>query len=150
MINVWIPTQKEFEKYKDECKKLYESVQDKIGDPNSFKFVCENTFFYLFTENEMLIGAIYYFKNDNGDWYLNGFANRKMHRLCLECLKMTLGWFNGNIYAEAQNRASALCLLRCGFRRIKGKLFGWGYGIQNRIIDKHDKIVNNIDVGRSS
>ena len=123
MINVWIPTQKEFEKYKAECKELYEKSQDKIGDPNSFEFICENTFFFLFANKERLIGAIYYFKNENGDWYLNGFANRKMHSLCIECLTMTLDWFKGRIYAEAQNRASALCLLRCGFKRVDGKLF---------------------------
>ena len=30
---------------------------------------------------------------------------------------------DGSIYAEAQNRASALCLLKCGFIREKGNLF---------------------------
>ena len=155
MINVLIPQDKEFNKYRNECKKLYESVQDKICDPNSFEFVVKNTFFYLFVEvndiyppdkkglkitgrrkeknntplsplisgENRLIGGIYYFINEDGDWFLNGFANRKMHSLCVECLKMSLDWFKGSIYAEAQNRASALCLLRCGFKRVKGKLF---------------------------
>ena len=123
MINVLIPQDKEFKKYRAECKKLYESLQDKIHDPNSFEFIVENTFFYLFENDGTLIGGIYYFINEDGDWYLNGFANRKMHELCLECLKMSLEWFKGSIYAEAQNRASALCLLRCGFKRVKGKLF---------------------------
>lgn len=123
MIKVWIPLQKGFEKYRAECKKLYEGVQDKICDPNSFEFICENTYFYLFETEGKLIGAIYYFVDDDGKLFLNGFANRKMHNLCLECLKMSLSWFKGSIYAEAQNRASALCLLRCGFKRIKGNEF---------------------------
>ncbi len=122
-IDVWIPTQKEFAKYRDECKNLYELLQDKICDPNSFDFVYRNTFFYLFTTNSKLIGAIYYYIGEGGNWYLNGFAKRKMHELCLECLKMSLNWFKGSVYAEAQNRASALCLLRCGFKRVNGKLF---------------------------
>ena len=117
MINVFIPSDKDFEKFKDECKKLYESVQEKIGDTNTFEFVCNNTFFYLFTNNGILIGAIYFFKDTDGRLYLNGFAKRKMHTLCLKCLKMSLKWFRGSVYAEAQNRASALCLLRCGFKR---------------------------------
>ena len=143
MINVWIPTQNEFGKFKDECKILYEKSQDKIGDPNSFEFIVENTFFFLFEYDNKLIGAIYYFKKDDTllaplirgecakidscieNWYLNGFAKRKMHYLCIECLKMSLNWFKGSIYAEAQNRASALCLLRCGFKRVEGKLFKW-------------------------
>ena len=123
MINVWIPSQKGFDKYKPECKKLYESVQDKIGDTNSFEFITSKTFFYLFEQDDKLIGAIYYFINDDGNLYLNGFANRKMHFLCLKCLKKSLTWFTGRIYAAAQNRASALCLLKTGFRRIKENLF---------------------------
>ena len=123
MINVWIPYQKEFEKYKVECKKLYEKNQDKICDSNSFEFICNNTLFYMFVNDNKLIGAIYYFLDEEGKLFLNGFANRKMHKLCIECLKMSLSWFRGSIYAEVQNRASALCLLECGFKRISGKTF---------------------------
>ena len=122
-INVWIPCQKEFWLYRDECKELYESVQDKICDPNTFEFICKNTFFYLFEKCNRLIGAIYYFTDKDGKLFLNAFSKRKMHALCLECLKMSLKWFKGNVYAEAQNRASALCLLRCGFKRKSGNLF---------------------------
>lgn len=122
MINVWIPAQNEFYKFRDECRELYENLQDKIGDNNSFDFISKNTFFYLFENDGILIGAIYYFKKD-GNWFLNGFAKRKMHNLCLSCLKKSLTWFKGSIYAEAQNRASALCLLRCGFRRVNSNLF---------------------------
>lgn len=123
MINVWLPFQKEFKKYSKECKELYEKVQDRICDTNSYEFICKNTLFYLFEKDGKLIGAIYYFKDDDGKLFLNGFANRKMHNLCVECLKMSLNWFRGSIYAEAQNRASALCLLRCGFKRIRDNIF---------------------------
>ena len=123
MINVWIPLQSEFKVFRDECRELYERVQNKICDSNDFEFITKNTLFYLFETEGSLIGAIYYFKDENGKLFLNGFANRKMHLLCLECLKMSLNWFSGRVYAEAQNRASALCLLKCGFKRVKNKLF---------------------------
>ena len=123
MINVWIPNQPEFEKYKQECKKLYEKLQERISDTSSFDYICQNTFFYLFEYNGDLIGGIYYFIKDDGNLYLNAFAKRKRHKLCMECLKMSLEWFRGSIYAEAQNRASALCLLKCGFKREWGNLF---------------------------
>ena len=129
MINVWIPHQKEFEIFRPECKKLYESVQDKITDTSSFEYICENTFFYLFENDNCLIGAIYYFIGDDGKLYLNGFAKRKMHELCIKCLKMSLNWFKGRVYAEAQNRASALCLFRCGFKREKEKLFVFSHNV---------------------
>ena len=123
MINAWIPTQVEFLHFKEECKRLYESSQEDINDPNSFDFVTKQTLFYLFEKDGILIGAIYYFKDENGKIFLNGFAKRKMHKLCIKCLKMSLSWFKGSVYAEAQNRASALCLLRCGFKRESGNLF---------------------------
>ena len=123
MINVWIPYDREFYKYRNECKELYESVQDKIGDGNSFDFICENTFFYLFETDGNLIGGIYYFEKPDGKLYLNAFAKRKMHPLCIKCLKTSVSWFRENIYAEAKNRASAICLIRAGFRRSKENIF---------------------------
>ena len=123
MINVWIPVQPEFEKFRAECEELYLRSKDKITDDSLFEFVLNNTFFYLFEKGGILIGGIYYFIGIDGKLYLNGFAKRKMHALCLKCLKMSLNWFRGRVYAEAQNRASALCLLRCGFKRVKEKLF---------------------------
>lgn len=123
MINVWIPKNKEFKRYKKECKMLYEKVQKDICDGNSFEFIVSNTLFYLFETKGKLIGAIYYFLDEDDRLFLNGFAKRKMHNLCLECLRMSLNWFRGSIYAEAQNRASALCLIRCGFKREQGNVF---------------------------
>lgn len=123
MIRVLIPKEREFSLYEREIKELYEKFQDKIKDTNSFEFIRDNTFFYTFLDDDKLIGGIYYFVDEEGFLFLNGFAKRKMFKLNLECLKLSLSWFNCNIYAEAQNRASALCLLRCGFKRKSGKTF---------------------------
>lgn len=128
-INVWIPVQEEFKKYRSECEGLYYGVQDKICDSNSFDFIVNNTFFYLFETDGTLIGALYYFVEDDGKLFVNGFAKRKMHNLCLECLRMSLKWFKGSVYAEAQNRASALCLLKCGFERENKNLFVFSGGV---------------------
>lgn len=122
MIRVLIPLDKEFKLYEGELKFLYEENQKKICDTNSFDFIRDNTLFYMFLDDNDLIGAIYYFMDDD-KLFLNGFAYRKKHVLTCACLSLSLSWFTTNIYAEAQNRASALCLLRCGFERIEGKLF---------------------------
>ena len=110
MIRVLIPSDKEFLSYKDECKKLYTKVQDKICDPNSFEFISTKTLFYMFIDEDEKL-------------FLNGFSKRKMFRQNLECLKLSTTWFNCDIYAEAQNRASALCLLKCGFIRLNNNTF---------------------------
>ncbi len=123
MIEVWIPAENKFWEFAKECKALYEHSQKAITDSNCFEFIINNTFFYLFTENRKLIGAIYYFVNPEGKLMLNGFSKRKTHLLNIKCLKMSLKWFRGNIYAEAQNRASALCLIICGFKRVRENLF---------------------------
>ena len=122
MITVLIPTDSEFEKHKAQIKDFYEKCQEKICDPNSFEFVIHYTLFFSFFLDGVFIGAIYYFK-ENDKLFLNAFALPKNHRANLECLQLSTTWFKKPIYAEAQNRASALCLLRCGFKRVKGKLF---------------------------
>ena len=122
MIRVLIPADKEFSLYEPELKALYEKNQDKICDPNSFEFIKNDTLFYMFLDNNRLIGAIYYFMEDE-KLFLNGFSVRKSFYENLECLKLSTSWFKCDIYAEAQNRASALCLLKCGFRRVKENLF---------------------------
>ena len=122
MITVLTPLDQEFKKYESLIKEVYKKNQEKICDPNSFLFIKKNTFFYAFFKEGDFIGAIYYFM-ENGKLFLNGFAKPKRHADNLFCLKLSTTWFKKPIYAEAQNRASALCLLRCGFKRVKGKLF---------------------------
>ena len=122
MIEVLIPTQSEFCVYEAPIKLLYEQSQEKICDTNSFEFIRDNTLFYLFVLDGVVLGAIYYFKYKN-KLYLNGFSRRKSFLENIYCLYLSTTWFTCDIYAEAQNRASALCLLRCGFKRVNGKLF---------------------------
>ena len=124
MIRVLIPKDLEFKFFEDECKKLYENSKKQISDSNSFEFIRDNTFFYMFLDNEdKLIGGIYYFVDEDNKLFLNGFARRASHLLNLECLRLSTTWFNSDIYARAQNKASALCLLRCGFKRKNGDIF---------------------------
>lgn len=122
MIKVLIPSEADFRIYENQLRVMYEENQGKIADSNSFEFIRDNTLFYAFLSGSKLIGAIYYFMDDS-KLFLNAFAIRKNLKENLLCLKMSTTWFNCNIYAEAQNRASALCLLRCGFKRLYSDLF---------------------------
>lgn len=123
MIRVLIPSNRDFCIYENECKALYQSVQDKITDKSSFEFIKNNTFFYMFINDNTLVGAIYYFVDEDGNLFLNGFAKPKNHLINLECLKMSLNWFNCDIYALAQNKMSALCLRKCGFKKSEKNLY---------------------------
>ena len=123
MIKVLIPKDEDFKLYKKECKTLYEKVQAQICDTNSFDFICNNTFFYAFLDETSLIGCIYYFLDEDGRLYLNAFSKPKMYPINVECLKLSTNWFKGEIFAEAQNRASARCLLKAGFKKIEKNLF---------------------------
>lgn len=106
-----------------ECEELYNACKDKIQD-GDFKDIVKNTFFYAFyiTATNELIGCIYYFLKGR-KLMVNAFASRKHHELNLECFKESLKWFKRNIYADAIQATSRLCLLRCGFERVKGNLF---------------------------
>lgn len=122
MLKVFIPSDAGFQVYEDPLRLLYKKVQDKICDDNSFEFIRDNTFFYMFVYNNKLVGGIYYYIKDD-KLYLNGFANRKMFEINIECLRLSTTWFSADIYAEAMNRASALCLLKAGFTRLEHNIF---------------------------
>lgn len=122
MIKVLIPKDSDFCLYEAEIKELYELNQESITDTSSFESIKENMFFYLFLKNDKVFGAIYCFYDDR-KLFLNGFSKRKFFSENVCCIKQVCSWFNCDIYAEAQHRASALCLLRAGFKRVSGKLF---------------------------
>lgn len=122
MIRVLIPADSEFKKYDKELKSLYQENQEKICDTNSYEFVRDNTLFYAFLDDKNLFGAIYYFLDD-GKLFLNAFSKRKYFMQNIQALSLSITWFTCDIYAEAQNKASAFTLLRCGFKRVNGKLF---------------------------
>ena len=123
-LKILIPKDKDFLRYKNEVKKLYLENQDKINDDNTFDFICKETFFYLFLVDEKILGVIYFFQDD-GKLYLNGFAVRKFLKEKLEALKLATTWFNCKIYAEAQNKASAYCLKKVGFKKITEHLYAY-------------------------
>ena len=122
MIKVLIPSDFEFKIYEPLLRNMYEKSQDRICDDNTFDFIINNTLYYAFIKEEIVLGAIYFF-DDEGKLFLNAYAGRKHFEDNVECVKMSTKWFKCDIYAEAQNRASALCLLRAGFRRVHGNLF---------------------------
>ena len=123
-LKILIPKDKDFFRYKNEVKKLYLENQDKINDDNTFELICKETFFYLFLVDEKILGVIYFFQDD-GKLYLNGFAVRKFLKEKLEALKLATTWFNCEIYAEAQNKASAYCLKKVGFKKITERLYAY-------------------------
>ena len=127
MIKVLIPSDAEFRCYEIPLKKMYENLQNKICDNNTFENILNQTFFYAFlsknnNEKDVLLGAIYYFKIKD-KLFVNSFSVRKYFFERLSCLKTSLDWFNCDIYAEAQNKASIFCLLKCGFKRLEGNFF---------------------------
>lgn len=121
MITVRTPEDKLFNY--TECAELYDECKDKLRD-DDFENVVKKSLFYAFyiTSTNELIGCIYYYKR-NGKTFVNAFANRNHHDINLECFKESLKWFDEDIYAEATEKTSRLCVLRCGFKRIKDNLF---------------------------
>lgn len=120
MITVRIPTDKDFEYEK--CRSLYRKCQRLIGDNQSFKAVVNNTFYYAFYVDNVLIGGIYCFYRGR-NLYLNGFATRHHHKENVECVKMVLSWFDCDMYAESIRKPAILCLLRAGFKKLKGDIY---------------------------
>lgn len=121
MITVRVPQDKKFDY--GACRALYENLNDRIQD-GDFDDVINRTQFFSFyiTSTNELIGCIYYYEKEN-KLFVNAFANRKHHRLNLECLKETFKWFDSDIYATSKHKTAILCLYRCGFKKINDNTF---------------------------
>lgn len=104
----------------NQCKKLFEANQDLIEDYENFDDVIKNTFFYSFMVNDRHIGCIYYYERDNR-LYVNAFANRHTHLINLECFKMSLTWWNCDIYARTHHKTAIYAILKCYFIKIDEK-----------------------------
>lgn len=120
MIKVYIPSDYEFN-YK-QCKKLFKKYKNLIGDNQEFRDIVKNTFFYSFFDDDTYIGCIYYYYQKN-KLFVNAYANRHLHKQTIECFKMSLDWFNCDIYARTQHKTAILCLLKSGFKKISDNLY---------------------------
>ncbi len=120
MIRVFIPNDYGFN-YK-QCKKLYKKYRHLINDNQEFRDIVKNTFFYSFFDDDKFVGCLYFYEKNN-KLYVNGFSHRHMHKQNLECLKMSLNWFNCDIFAETPHKTAVLCLLRCGFKKSSDNLY---------------------------
>lgn len=106
-----------------EVKELYERCNEYIKD-DEFNDVINNTEFYAFyiAKTRELMGCIYYFWKGRR-LFVNAFAERGHHLLNLECFKLTLSWWKVNVYANAIQKTSRLCVLKCGFEKVKDNLY---------------------------
>lgn len=120
MITVRIPFDDDFNY--EECEKLYKKTQRLIGDDVPFCDVVKDTFFYSFYDDAEFLGCIYCFIRDD-ELFLNGFGTRGHHDKNIECMKMTVSWFNCDIYAESIRKPAILCLLKTGFKKLKDNIY---------------------------
>ena len=120
MIKVYIPSDYEFN-YK-QSKKLYKKCQKLIGDNQEFKDIVKNRFFYSFFDEDIFIGFMYFYY-ENNKLIFNGFANRHLHKQTVQCVKMTFDWFDCDIWAKSKNKPAILCLLRSGFKKVSENLY---------------------------
>lgn len=93
-----------------------------MNENQEFRDIVKSTFFYSFFENDKHIGCIYYYSKD-GKLFMNGLSYRGTHLQNLECLKMSFGWFNCDIYAQTEHKTAIFCLYRCGFKKIDNNLY---------------------------
>lgn len=119
-MEVITPLSKKFEYIK--VKQLWEQFKHKLDDGGNFDFLLTNTHFFSFYSNEILMGCICFYEKDN-KLFLNAFSNRKQHEKNMLCLKISLTFYNCDIYAECKQKPAIICLLKAGFKKIDTNLY---------------------------
>lgn len=107
-----------------ECKNFYEKNQKLLDDFTPFEELIkdDDIHFYSFYENEKFIGCIYFYLNNN-KVFVNAFAKRHTHKTNIECLKKSLTFYSCDIFATSEHKTAILCLLKCGFKKVKDNLY---------------------------
>ena len=98
------------------------SVKNILKEKSTFKEIIERTFFYSFFDDDRFLGCIYFYDR-LGKRYIASFSTRHHHKENMECLKLSLTWFNSDIYAITYEKTAKLCLLRAGFKKIDNTTF---------------------------
>lgn len=120
MIKAYFPYEKSFP-YTD-SKDLYENKQEEIGDDQSFDDVINSTMYIAFTENDKLLGGIYFYNKDS-KIFVNAFANRKTYNSNVNCIKWALNGFEEPVYAKTIHRHVKILLLKLGFEKVEENLY---------------------------
>lgn len=121
-MEVFTPLDKNFNYL--EAKALYKLNESKVQDISDFDKILQTTLFYSFyTKDNGFVGCLYFYQDNEGKLFVNGFANRKKHLACIAALRRSFNWFNCDIYARTPHRAAAICLLRAGFKKVGDKLY---------------------------
>ncbi len=106
----------------DECKRLYNSCKNDIGEDLPFDELLIGIDFYSFFEKEKFIGCIYYYPIGKA-LFVNAFAKRHTHLINIKCFKTSLSFYDCDIFARSNKKTAILCLLRCGFKKIGKNLY---------------------------
>lgn len=120
MITVRIPTDKNFDFYK--CRCLFNEKFKGINDTYSFDEILKTTMFYSYYDGKKLLGCNFFFMED-GKLFIGAFGIR--HHLLdhIKCFKMTLDWFNCDIYAKSVQKPAIMLLLKCGFKKVSDDIY---------------------------
>lgn len=121
MMRVIIPLNKEFDF--EECKIMYNFYQPLVKDEASFEEVIRDTLFYSIYDDGKLSLCVYFYDDDNGKLWVNGYGIRKNHLFNKKSFKQVLGWFNCDIWAESYQKPAIYGLLSCGFKKYKDGIY---------------------------
>ncbi len=101
----------------NEAKRLWTKYKDKLNDFKSFEDLLKDSHFYCFYSAKKFIGCIYFYEK-NKKLFVNAFSNRKTHLENLQCLEMSLQFYNCDVYAESSEKSAIYSLLKSGFKKI--------------------------------
>ena len=96
------------------CEELYLKNEKFMNNTCSFKSIVQNSHFYSFYSNKILLGCIYV-TCENGKLFINGFSVRKNFKNNKNAINQVIKFYNCPIYAKTKNKTAIFLLKNCGF-----------------------------------
>jgi hypothetical protein len=121
MMRVSIPLDCDFDYI--ECENMYYDYQPYVKDYTPFEDILKTTFFYAIYDKQKLSLCVYFYCDEYGKLWVNGYGIRKNHLFNKRSFKTVLTWFNCDIWAESYQKPAIYGLLSCGFKKYKDGIY---------------------------
>lgn len=100
------------------ARATFEQNRKNLDDVNGFERLLANSRFWNAYSGGKYIGSVFVYQSEqDGRFYLGGYAGRKHHKECVEAIKQAADCYPV-VYADTRHLNAVICLRAAGFEWV--------------------------------
>lgn len=102
----------------EQARAEFEQNRDSLDDVNGFERLLANSRFWNVHSGGRYIGSLFVYQSEeDGLFYLGGYAGRKRHKECVEAVRRAADCYPV-VYADTRHLNAVICLRAAGFEWV--------------------------------